>query len=186
MSCTRITTGWRFLEGREHEPFDESSIRANGAGKTHPYYLCMRIHWFSSCTFAFASLLDHLSLLDIAESGLQDLALDLGQKGAISHDLIVGDVCGQALLANVFSAMVLSRFACCCPQTRVTNGRKAFAAARTNVLGTLQIVQAASAFGAEKMAVIFYGTRPSPRQGLWVRQRELQNSWYWRTAVQPI
>jgi O-antigen biosynthesis protein WbqV len=29
-----------------------------------------------------------------------------------------------------------------------------FAAARTNVLGTLQIVQAASAFGAEKMAVI--------------------------------
>jgi hypothetical protein len=40
--------------------------------------------------------------LDLAESGLQDLALDLGQNGAISHDLIVDNVCGQALLANVF------------------------------------------------------------------------------------
>ncbi|MDT7816717.1 MAG: Polysaccharide biosynthesis protein, partial [Acidobacteriaceae bacterium] len=54
---------------------------------------------------------------------------------------------------------------------------KPFATATTNVLGTLQIVQAASAFGAEKMAVISTD-KAVIRRGLWVRQSELQNSWY--------
>jgi FlaA1/EpsC-like NDP-sugar epimerase len=81
--------------------------------------------------------------------------LDLGQNGAISHDLIVGDICDQTLLANVFKRygpeIVLHAAACKHVSLMEENP---FAAAWTNVLGTLQIVQAASAYGAEKMAVI--------------------------------
>jgi FlaA1/EpsC-like NDP-sugar epimerase len=123
--------------------------------------------------------------LDLAESGLQDLALELGQNGAISHDLIVGDVCDPALLAEIGKRHVLTSclHAAACKHVSLME-ENPFAAARTNVLSTLQIVQAASAFGAEKMAVISTDKAVIPAEIMGATKR-IAELWYWRTTVQP-
>jgi FlaA1/EpsC-like NDP-sugar epimerase len=140
------------LFGRAQGAFDESAIRAcvqgkrvliTGAGGFIGSALARSLSQLSA---------EHLSLLDIAESGLHELALDLNSA---SRDLIVGDVCDAALLAEICSRHR--------PQIILHAGaykhvslmeENPFAAARTNVLGTLQIVQAANASGVEKVIVI--------------------------------
>ncbi len=98
---------------------------------------------------------DRLLLLDIAESGLHELGLDLDRNCATSHEEIVGDVCDATLLADVFHChrpqIVLHAAAC---KHVPLMERNPFAAAKTNVLGTRQVVRAAAAFGADELVVV--------------------------------
>lgn len=141
---------------RAQDAFDESAIRACVQGKR---VLITGAGGFIGS--ALARSLSQLSterlfLLDIAESGLHELALELDRMNlSVLRDLIVGDVCDSALLAEICSRhrpqIILHAGACKHVSLMEENP---FAAARTNVLGTLQIVQAANAFGVGKVIVI--------------------------------
>ena len=163
MSCMQDhDNGWRFL-GREQEAFDESAIRSyvegkrvliTGAGGFIGSALARSISHFS---------VKHLSLLDIAESGLHELALDLDQDPTLSRDLIVGDICDAALLTDIFkrhSPQIVLHAAACKHVTLMEENP--FAAARTNVLGTQQVARVASASGADKMILISTDKAVSP------------------------
>jgi FlaA1/EpsC-like NDP-sugar epimerase len=98
---------------------------------------------------------EHLSLLDIAESGLHKLALDLDRDADVSRDLIVGDICEAALLAEIFRKhrpQIVLHAAACKHVSLMEDSP--FAAARTNVWGTHEITQAASTFGADQLLLI--------------------------------
>jgi FlaA1/EpsC-like NDP-sugar epimerase len=155
MSYMQDQDEWSFFD-RTQDAFDESAIRAcvqgkrvliTGAGGFIGSALARSLSQLSA---------DHLFLLDIAESGLHELALELDRMNVpVLRDLIVGDVCDAALLAEICSRhgpqIVLHAGAC--KHVSLMEGNP-FAAARTNVLGTLQIVQAANAFGVDKVVVI--------------------------------
>lgn len=146
---------WSFL-GREKAPFDDSTIRSFLHGKR--ILITGAAGFIGSALARFisqASVEHHLLLLDIAESGLHELALDLDTDEGVSHDLIVGDICDGALLADLFKRhrpqIVLHAAACKHVSLMEDNP---FAAARTNVWGTQQIAQAASTFGADQLVLI--------------------------------
>ncbi|HTF62431.1 MAG TPA: polysaccharide biosynthesis protein [Edaphobacter sp.] len=154
--------GWRFL-GREQEAFDESAIRSYVEGKR---VLITGAGGFIGSALARSLCqlsVKHLSLLDIAESGLRELALDLDRDSAVSRDLIVGDICDAAMLTDIFKRhrpqIVLHAAACKHVSLMEENP---FAAARTNVLGTQQVAQVSSAFGADKMILISTDKAVSP------------------------
>ena len=135
--------------GRPQEIFDESLIQPAVAGKR-----VLITGAAGSIGSAVARTLsqysvDHLSLLDIAESGLHELGLDLDRNSAISHEEIVGDVCDATLLTDTFQRygpqIVLHAAAC---KHVPLMEKNPFAAAKTNVLGTQQLVRAAVTFRA--------------------------------------
>jgi FlaA1/EpsC-like NDP-sugar epimerase len=146
---------WSFFD-RAQDAFVEAAIRAcvegkrvliTGAGGFIGSALARSLSQLSA---------EHLILLDIAESGLHELALELDRLNVSAfRDLIVGDVCDAALLAEICSRhrpqIILHAGACKHVSLMEENP---FAAARTNVLGTLQIVEAANAFGVDKVIVI--------------------------------
>jgi FlaA1/EpsC-like NDP-sugar epimerase len=141
--------------GREKDSFDDSTIR--------PFLHGKRILITGAGGFIGSALsrtisrlsVEQLLLLDIAESGLHELALDLNGDASVSYDLIVGDVCDAALLADIFRnhrpQIVLHAAACKHVSLMEDNP---FAAAKTNVWGTQQLTQAASAFGADQLLLI--------------------------------
>jgi FlaA1/EpsC-like NDP-sugar epimerase len=146
--------GWSFL-GRQQDPFDESAILSSLRGK------CILITgaagFIGSALARSLSQLsaEHLLLLDIAESGLHELALDLDRCPRSSHDLIVGDVCDAALLADIFrrhSPQIVLHAAACKHVSLMEDNP--FAAVRTNVWGTQQLTQTAATFGAEQLILI--------------------------------
>ncbi len=98
---------------------------------------------------------ENLVLLDIAESGLHKLALDIDRDASVSGDFIVGDICDAALLAEIFRKhrpqIVLHAAACKHVSLMEDNP---FAAAKANVWGTQQLTQAASTFGVDQLVLI--------------------------------
>jgi FlaA1/EpsC-like NDP-sugar epimerase len=145
---------WRFL-GRDRDSFDDSVVRSvlrgkriliTGAGGFIGSALARAISRFSP---------QDLCLLDIAESGLHELALDLDSDARVPRDLIVGDICDATLLADIFRRhrpqIVLHAAACKHVSLMEDNP---FAAARTNVWGTQQITQAASLYGVDQLILI--------------------------------
>jgi FlaA1/EpsC-like NDP-sugar epimerase len=141
--------------GRERVLFDDSAIR--------PFLRRKRVLITGAAGFIGSALarsisqlsLERLLLLDIAESGLYELALDLDRETGISRDLIVGDICDAVLLAEIFRKhqpqIVLHTAACKHVSLMEDNP---FTAVRTNVWGTQQITHAASAFGADQLVLI--------------------------------
>jgi FlaA1/EpsC-like NDP-sugar epimerase len=141
--------------GREKDSFDYSIIR--------PFLRGKRILITGAGGFIGSALartisrlsVEHLLLLDIAESGLHELALDLDRDARVSYDLVVGDICDAALLADIFRnhrpQIVLHSAACKHVSLMEDNP---FTAAKTNAWGTQQLTQAASTFGADQLVLI--------------------------------
>ncbi|HTF67525.1 MAG TPA: UDP-N-acetylglucosamine 4,6-dehydratase, partial [Edaphobacter sp.] len=141
--------------GREKDSFDDSAIRSflrgkriliTGAGGFIGSALARTISGLS---------VEHLLLLDIGELGLHNLALDLNRNASVPCDLIVGDICDAALLADIFRKyrpqIVLHAAACKHVSLMEDNS---FTAAKTNVQGTQQLTETANAFGADQLVLI--------------------------------
>lgn len=145
---------WSFI-GREQKPFDESIIQPVVTGKRG---LITGAAGFigSALVRALArQSLEHIVLLDIAESGLHDLSLELDQNSAIVHEEIVGDVCDASLLDNVFHRYRphIVFHAAACKHVPLME-RNPFAAAKTNITGMQEIANAAAAFGVEDAILV--------------------------------
>jgi FlaA1/EpsC-like NDP-sugar epimerase len=151
---------WEFDElrsfcGSEQEALNESAIHAAVAGKR--VLITGGAGFIGSALARFLSRysLKHLLLLDIAESGLHDLSLELDRNRAVAHDEIVGDVCDATVLRDVFHSyrpqIVLHAAAC---KHVPLMERNPFAAAKTNVLGTQQVVQAASSSATDQLILV--------------------------------
>jgi FlaA1/EpsC-like NDP-sugar epimerase len=141
--------------GREQEIFDQSGIQPAVAGKR-----LLITGAAGSIGSALAQALshhsvDHLVLLDIAESGLHELGLDLDRNSAVSHEEIVGDVCDTALLTDLFQRYgpEIIVHAAACKHVPLME-KNPFAAAKTNVLGTQHLVRTAVTFKADDLVLV--------------------------------
>lgn len=151
---------WEFdsvdrLIGRKQASFDESIVQAAVTGK------CVLIT--GAAGFIGSGLvralsrypIERLLLLDIAESGLHDLSLDLKRSGFIAHEEIVGDICDEAMLNDVFDRHRPKIVLHAAARKHVPLTEKnPFAAANTNILGTKAVADVASAFEANELILV--------------------------------
>ena len=98
----------------------------------------------------------HLVFLDIAEHGLHDLEVELERNfGSTSADLVVGDVCDSALLRDLFAQRRPDIIFHAAASKHVwLMERNPLAAARTNILGTRAVLEAANTSGVEQFVLI--------------------------------
>ncbi len=98
----------------------------------------------------------HLTLLDLAEHGLYRLDQRLhAQRERPTYSLVVGDVGDHALLEEVFTDSLPDIVFHAAARKHVPlMEENLFAAAETNVLGTLALVEAAERFGTESFVLL--------------------------------
>jgi FlaA1/EpsC-like NDP-sugar epimerase len=99
---------------------------------------------------------EHLALLDIAEAGLHDLGLQLdAMNPGLSRALVVGDICDEALLDEVFrnhGPQIIFHAAACKHVSLMEHNP--LAAAKANVLGTKCLLESAIRWRAERLIAI--------------------------------
>ncbi len=143
---------WAAFLGRAAEALDADAIRLRLEGKTVAITgaggflgsaLARRIGSFSP---------RRLVLLDVVEHGLHDLDSEFG---AVPRDLVIGDVCDSALIQDLFTLrrpdVVFHAAALKHVWLMESNP---LAAARTNILGTRTVLEAANAAGAGRFVLI--------------------------------
>jgi FlaA1/EpsC-like NDP-sugar epimerase len=145
----------RSFLAREEAIYDESIIQSALAGKR---VLITGAAGFIGSALALSvsrHFVDRLLLLDVAESGLHDLSLELDRNSGAAHQEIVGDVCDSALLHEIFflyrPQIVLHAAAC---KHVPLMEKNPFAAAKTNVLGTERVAAVASASGVDDLILV--------------------------------
>lgn len=95
---------------------------------------------------------ESLVLLDIAEAGLHELSLEIERD---SYELVVGDVGDAGLLQHLFERHHPQIVFHAAAYKHVSlMEQNPFSAAKTNILGTQRIADAAGAFGAEQLVLI--------------------------------
>jgi FlaA1/EpsC-like NDP-sugar epimerase len=121
------------------------SILVTGAGGSIGSALARRIAEFAP---------KQLVLLDTAEHGLSQLAIDLRESGP-ARELVVGDACDPALLASLyyrFHPQVIFHAAACKHVALMETNP--LAAARNNILATVHGLEAANRFGAQQFVLV--------------------------------
>ena len=94
----------------------------------------------------------HMLLLDIAEHGLHALGTELDEAAA---ELVVGDVCDSALLRDLFRQHQPDIIFHAAAAKHVSlMERNPITAARSNVLGTRAVLDAANKWGAEQFVLV--------------------------------
>jgi FlaA1/EpsC-like NDP-sugar epimerase len=148
---------WETLLGRVPAPVDSVAIGRKLVGKA---VVVTGAGGFIGSALArglIAYAPSHLTLIDIGEHGLHDLenAFALAGSAMPPYELVVGDICDTSLLTHLFSRRPpqIIYHAAALKHVWLMESNP-LAAARTNILGTQRVLDAANAAGAERFVLV--------------------------------